>query len=69
MSDVFTNYKNCLYGGEPGGNGHRVRADQMTKMMSNYNVIHLCEDCKDKRLALRRKKDPDKPGQITTEET
>lgn len=53
MTNSITDWKNCLYGGAPDGKfrGHRVEAHKMTTMVRNKTtVIHLCVDCKAKKI-------------------
>ena len=54
MSNVITDWKSCLYGGTPGGNGHRVHPDKMTKLHVDGKILTLCVDCRDRKLLARK---------------
>ena len=54
MANSITDWKNCRYGGPPGGNGHLVPSAKMMSMMAGKVRINICEECK--ALKLKRKK-------------
>ena len=54
MPNVTTNWKWCMYGGQRGSNGHQVHAEKMSKMAVGTKVIHICEDCKERKQADKK---------------
>ena len=54
MANSVTDWKNCRYGGPPGGNGHLVPAEKMTHMVCGKVTITICEDCKARKMATQK---------------
>lgn len=54
MPASITDWKNCRYGGPPGGDGHRVPAAKMTRMVRGTITIVICTDCKARKIEQQK---------------